>query len=288
MTYPVLINGALINGDGQATTEGIELVFVAPHTAYGVLALGGVHAFEMGNHRAGIALPIEGLEMATHGAPQAVSHMKLSPQGIDMASHGAPVFVGTIVAVGAFALELGDHRVQLGRDVAATPVGIEMAHVGFHDVLSASPPSNITLAAAGSRPFQLGTPAVMSGPISITAGGMLALEMGQPSVGVGLLAVGAVGVMELGTPSVGTTLQARSAWPMEFGRPAIGVALTVQGIDLGFASAHILQPGRAILTAGGSSPFELGEPQQPGRSINVRQSFPLMLGTPSISRGNAC
>lgn len=291
MTYPVLINGALINGDAEGgETEGIDLVLAGVPRALGAMVVGGVVALELGTPKAGDSIAPEGIDLVAHETDNVlVFNVDLTPEGLELATTGSHVARLTINHVGAHALELGDHAARIGTDVEARPAGIDLVRGSLH-TLQAGPvvPSNTTLLAAGARPLELGALSIGLGAITITAGGAHALDVGAPGLGLGLQVAG-VHAMEPGDPgTVRLAITTASGLPMELGVPHTATALSIEGIDLARVGQHATRLAAITLTAGGYLPMEVGEPGQSIQSLRARQHFPMALGQPSISRGNAC
>lgn len=290
MSY-TLINGAAINAGMSAGLQGIELVTAGQPTATGALAVAGLVALEMGDTSAGTVTPLVGIELVSTGAGTAlVYNMAIDLDGIDLVTAGPTIFKMAISRPGVVALEMGDTQAINGTDMAIGLTGIELARHPFHGFqVGAVVPGNATLLAPSYRPLEVGDIEASLGPITITAGGAHALEMGDIGpVSIGLQAAGAVALEmgDLGPVRLG--LLAQGATALEMGDITSRLAIPLDGIALGRHGLHSVALARLTLQAGGIHALEMGDLGNPTVSIRARQHFALEMGDITVDRGNAC
>jgi hypothetical protein len=292
VTYPSLIGQTFINGAGDDDgLEGIDLVIGGQPTATGFLgAIGGAVALEMGDVTIGPIVPLEGIDLASTGAGHVlVYNMAIDLDGIDLVSHGTPVARMTINHVGAVALEVGDIVARNGTDMVIGLTGIELVRAGFHSFQTgAILPGDARLQVPSYRALEVGDIEASLGPITITAGGQHALEVGDIGArialqagGIEALEVGDIGPVQLGVMALGTVA-------LEMGDIASSLAIPLDGIDLGRHGAHAVKIAALALQAGGIYALEVGDLGAPTISIRARQAFALEMGDIAVSRGNAC
>jgi len=286
MSYP-LINGSTINGAGNPDTEGIDLVSAGQAVAVSVLLVGDAVPLEIGALAVEVAIQPAGTDLVTAGQALLRYNQALQPAGIDLVQPGQAAMSQQLVAAGAAPLEIGQHRVRTGTDVALKASGIDLVRAELHGLIVSQPAPNVALQAEGFFPLDVGEPEVAGGSITLLAAGAAPLEMGVPAAGMTLSAVGAR-PLELGGPETQVRLEAVGVRPLEVGAPSLASGLKLEGLDLVRAGVPRIGLGAGVLSAAGAWPLELGEPGMPTVMLQARQAFPLSVGRPWIDRGSAC
>lgn len=208
---------------------------------------------------------------------------------INGASVEAPPYDGPPIVGGVKLLQLGAPKLQIGQDLALTPPGMDLIKWDFHTaVVGVILPSAGATTAGGVNLLELGSPIFAPAPASTEAGAADLLELGDHSIGVALIA-GDAELLELGAPGpVGYATTAGDAQLLELGAHGVGMAFTVQGMDLLKWGVHTALVGGTFTVAGGVDLFELGSPGALGYAATARSANLLQLGSPSIGRGNTC
>ncbi|WP_270175213.1 hypothetical protein [Diaphorobacter sp. ED-3] len=286
MSYP-LINGSTINGADTAGTEGIDLVSGGQALAVSLLLVGDATPLEMGVVAVKVAIQPSGVDLVAAGQAQLRYNQALQPAGIDLVQPGQASMSQQLAVDGAVPLEIGQHRVRSGTDVAVKVSGLDLVRTEFHSMIVAQPAPNVTLQADGAYPLEVGEPEVAAGTIALQASGAAPLELGVPAAVVTLGAAGAQ-PLELGSPGSAVVLGAASSRPLEMGTPSLAFGIQMEGLDLVRAGAPSIGLGVGALSVAGAWPLELGEPGMPTVMLQARQAFPLAVGQPWIDRGTAC
>ena len=226
MTYP-LINGAVINGAEESSTEGIELVSAGPGTIFAVSIGAGASVLEFG-----AVVGENGVDIAA-----TPSSLDLVRGGLGVISMAQPDPNVTLLGAGARPLEFGTPSVA--GTVTLTGAGAEPLQLGV-------PMAAAVLLGQGASLMELGEP----GPAAVMLRGASAwvLELGAPSAatfagvsGIDLVSAGlgrvagdaaslqgvsayALELGDIGNPA--TITRGRSASPMQLGQPAISRGAT--------------------------------------------------------------
>lgn len=286
MGYP-LINGAVINGEDGAATDGIDLAVAAQITASRWGGVGGSVALETGGPEAVVQIKPPGIDLAVGGLHVARYNTALHPPGIDLCTSGPALSIGMAQPPSVAALDLGTPRGQQGVDAKLAPAGIELTRYGVHAAYLEQPPSDVTAPVGGAHALELGTPAAELGGIVAHVASAVPMEMGAPTARSAHTAIGYV-ALQAGQPGVQAAAHVPQASALSLGTPSMAVWLAMSGIDLSVHTPGRVRAGGLMFAVDGHDALELGLPGTAGITARAGQSVAFALGAPSVDRGALC
>lgn len=263
---------------------------LSTHTAYAVGSYAGAHPLELGDFDGiEFQARPPGLEMVSQGTHLVVYNASITPAGIEMVSAGVGRLEGVFAAPGTYPLEIGAHRIQQGVDVAISPVGLDIVRAGLHMAHAGMPPPAFTFSAPGARPLELGQPRLVLGGLTAQAPGFYPLTLGQPGTRFAGIAPGAYPLEIGGLGSPVTAYGAPGTYAMELGTPSVHIGLPVTGIEMVRAGQHAVVVGGVAFEYEGAYPLELGDLDAPPRvTARAPQHFPMQMGHHSVQREATC
>lgn len=287
MSYP-LINGAAINAEeGGLQLFGLDLVTAGMATAAELVTAGDHTPLELGDPTVMHAIGVGGIDLVSSGTHTGLFNALLQPPGMDLVTAGIGSAAITAFADGAQAFEFGDHRAQIGQDVEIIAEGIDLVREGYHSALAAQPGPIVVAEATSFFPLELGAPAIARSASEVQAQEAYPLSMGVPALAV-TLAAQSYYPLEMGQANTAFAASVASARPLEYGEPVVAFALSPSGVDLVRVGTHGTDVAGAVVEMQGAHVLEIGTPGTPTFIAYARQSFPMQVGTPSISRGATC
>lgn len=287
MSYP-LINGAAINAEeGGLQLPGLDLVAAGMATAVLAVTAGGHTPLELGAPTVKHAIGVGGIDLVSSETHTGLFNALLQAPGMDLVAAGIGSAAITAFADGAQAFEFGDHRAKIGQDVEILTEGIDLVREGYHSALAAQPGPIVVADVTSFFPLELGAPAIARSASEVQAQEAYPLLMGAPALAVTLTAQSYY-PLEMGQANTAFAASVASARPLEYGEPVAAFALSPSGVDLARVGTHGTDVAGAAVEIQGAHVLEIGTPGTPTFIAYARQSFPMQVGNPSISRGATC